>query len=167
MNNIFVIGNGFDLDLGMKTKYSDFANSSYWPISDTPVNQGPLYSNLHEYKRILKDIEKTNWFDLEEMLLGFATSVNRNRSIKKDVEKDQQCFKNLESKFSEYLKEAQSNLENYRTNLASINVLKAICDNGYFKNIYSFNYTDFSVLSEKYANYVPDNIVNIHGSSLI
>ena len=31
--NIFIIGNGFDLDLGMKTKYSDFANNEkYWPV---------------------------------------------------------------------------------------------------------------------------------------
>ena len=29
--NIFVIGNGFDLDLGLSTKFSDFAKSSFWP----------------------------------------------------------------------------------------------------------------------------------------
>ena len=100
-NNIFVVGNGFDLDLGMKTKYSDFANSSYWPISDTPVNQGPLYRYLYEYHKKLNDIEKINWFDLEEALLTYATM--RFTYEDKDVEKDQQCFKNLESQFSEYL----------------------------------------------------------------
>lgn len=30
-NNILILGNGFDLDLGLPTKYSDFANSEYWP----------------------------------------------------------------------------------------------------------------------------------------
>lgn len=164
MNNIFVIGNGFDLDLGMKTKYSDFANSSYWPISDTPVNQGPLYSNLYEYKRRLKDIEKTNWFDLEEMLLRFATSVNRNIYIEEHVERDQKIFLNFESQFSEYLKDAQSKLGHKDLNTVSVNVLNSIRDNGYFKYIYSFNYTDFTALSKYYANYVPENIVNIHGS---
>lgn len=162
MNNIFVIGNGFDLDLGMKTKYSDFANSSYWPISDTPVNQGPLYRYLYEYHKKLNDIEKINWFDLEGVLLTYATM--RTTYEDKDVEKDQQCFKKLESRFSEYLKDAQSKLNHKDQNLVSVNVLNSIRDNGYFKNIYSFNYTDFTILSKNYVSFVPENIVNIHGS---
>lgn len=35
-HNIFVIGNGFDLDLGLKTKYSDFAHSDFW-LQPNPV----------------------------------------------------------------------------------------------------------------------------------
>lgn len=27
---IIIIGNGFDLDLGLKTSYANFANSSQW-----------------------------------------------------------------------------------------------------------------------------------------
>lgn len=27
---LLILGNGFDIDLGMKTKYSDFAKSHYW-----------------------------------------------------------------------------------------------------------------------------------------
>lgn len=34
---VFIIGNGFDLDLGMNTRYSDFAKSEYWP-QDSEVN---------------------------------------------------------------------------------------------------------------------------------
>ncbi|WP_434503986.1 AbiH family protein [Prevotella sp.] len=162
--NIFVIGNGFDLDLGMKTKYSDFAQSSYWPISDSPVNQGPLYSYLYEYKKNLKDIEKINWFDLEEAFLDFATAQKRYTYEEKDVEQDQQCFLNLECKFSEYLNDAQSKLEYSVVDKISVNVLNAIRGNGYFKYIYSFNYTDFSALAKYYINYLPENVVNIHGS---
>ena len=33
MGNVFIIGNGFDLDLGLSTKYSDFAKSKYWPAT--------------------------------------------------------------------------------------------------------------------------------------
>lgn len=29
MSKVFIIGNGFDLDLGWKTRYSDFARSNY------------------------------------------------------------------------------------------------------------------------------------------
>ena len=31
---VFIIGNGFDLDLGWKTRYSDFAKSSFWRLSE-------------------------------------------------------------------------------------------------------------------------------------
>lgn len=30
---VLILGNGFDLDLGMKTRYSDFANSDIWEQS--------------------------------------------------------------------------------------------------------------------------------------
>lgn len=163
-NNIFVIGNGFDLDLGMKTKYSDFAQSSYWPISDSPVNQGPLYHYLYEYKENLENIEKINWFDLEKALLVYATANERFTYEDKEVEQDQQCFQKLESQFSEYLKVVQSKLSHKDLNTVSVNVLNSIRGNGYFKYIYSFNYTDFTALSKHYVNYVPENIVNIHGS---
>lgn len=163
-NNIFVIGNGFDLDLGMMTKYSDFAQSSYWPFSDSPVDQGQLYSYLYQYKQNLEDIEKINWFDLEEALLNFATQPERYTYSEESVKQDKICFLNLKSQFSEYLKDAQSKLENNKTNQTSINVLKAIQANGYFRNIYSFNYTDFFALSKTYAYYTPKNIEYMHGS---
>lgn len=38
MGNVFIIGNGFDLDLGLPTKYSDFAKSEYWPVSESENN---------------------------------------------------------------------------------------------------------------------------------
>ena len=116
-NNIFVIGNGFDLDLGMMTKYSDFAQSSYWPFSDSPVDQGQLYSYLYQYKQnLVEDIEKINWFDLEEALLNFATQPERYTYSEESVKQDKICFLNLKSQFSEYLKDAQSKLENNKTN---------------------------------------------------
>lgn len=30
MSKVFIIGNGFDLNLGRETRYSDFAKSNYW-----------------------------------------------------------------------------------------------------------------------------------------
>ncbi len=33
-NNVFIVGNGFDLALGLPTKYSDFAHSDFWPVSE-------------------------------------------------------------------------------------------------------------------------------------
>ena len=40
MKRTLVIGNGFDLDAGMKTSYSDFARSKFWPFSDAKQYEG-------------------------------------------------------------------------------------------------------------------------------
>lgn len=42
-----VIGNGFDLDLGMNTRYSDFAKSEYWP-KDVSSSSHNLQQYLNE-----------------------------------------------------------------------------------------------------------------------
>lgn len=34
MKRTLVIGNGFDLDVGLKTRYIDFAESKWWPFKD-------------------------------------------------------------------------------------------------------------------------------------
>ena len=32
-DRILILGNGFDLGLGLKTSYRDFCNSKYWPFN--------------------------------------------------------------------------------------------------------------------------------------
>lgn len=63
-NRLLIIGNGFDLDLGRKTRYSDFAKSESWPKN--------LDSQLYGYLNAKSQIER--WFDLEGEL---ATYVNK------------------------------------------------------------------------------------------
>lgn len=54
---VFIIGNGFDLDLGWKTQFSQFASSSHWP--SIPSFVSPMYETLNENR------QKSLWFDLE------------------------------------------------------------------------------------------------------
>ena len=54
-NRLLIIGNGFDLDLGRKTRYSDFAKSEFWPKD--------LDSDLYEHLNQKSKIER--WFHLE------------------------------------------------------------------------------------------------------
>ena len=46
MESTLIIGNGFDLDLGLKTSYKDFRNSEPWPIKDVNLND---YTSLQCY----------------------------------------------------------------------------------------------------------------------
>lgn len=54
---VFIIGNGFDRDLGWKTQFSKFASSSHWP--SIPSFVSPMYETLNENR------QKSLWFDLE------------------------------------------------------------------------------------------------------
>ena len=56
MSKVFIIGNGFDLDLGWKTRYSDFASSDCW-------KWGYGLFGLKEHLRHRKETDK--WFSGE------------------------------------------------------------------------------------------------------
>ena len=66
---ILILGNGFDLDLGLKTKYSNFAISPEWK---------GLYEsfkctsddNLAGFLK--KKAEEDNWFAIEDCLKQYA-----------------------------------------------------------------------------------------------
>lgn len=43
---LLIIGNGFDLDLGRNTRYSDFAKSEFWPKN----LKSQLYTSVRDKK---------------------------------------------------------------------------------------------------------------------
>ena len=57
MRNLLIIGNGFDIDLGLKTKYSDFIESNCFDENK---------NNL--FKSIYRSYKNMNWIDLENEL---------------------------------------------------------------------------------------------------
>lgn len=66
---VLVIGNGFDLDLGLKTSYKDFWNSPYCP-KDYPA---PIISHLNE--RWSEDLDAVKWYDLENEFLNYYVRI--------------------------------------------------------------------------------------------
>lgn len=160
--NIFIIGNGFDLDLGLKTKYSDFANSSFWPNKD-----GEKISPLKSYLETKRDSEL--WFDIEGELLNYAQFENKTRRgipISKQPSStskiDMAFFSKLQTALCSYIKEQQTKQLN-KTSIAEI-VLRSVLKNGYFNVIYSFNYTDLNSIANRLGiNAKIDNINYIHG----
>ena len=61
----FIIGNGFDMDLGLHTSYQDFVNSDLWPITNSDLERSSLADKLEKDK-------KENWFNLEDSLCEYA-----------------------------------------------------------------------------------------------
>lgn len=66
---VLILGNGFDLDLGLETSYKDFWKSEFCP-KDYPA---PLIHHLNQ--RWEKNIDAVKWYDLENELLAYYKNV--------------------------------------------------------------------------------------------
>lgn len=67
---VLVLGNGFDLDLGLKTSYKDFWESENCP-KDYPA---PLIAHLNQ--RWPDNREAVKWYDLENELLNYYLGLS-------------------------------------------------------------------------------------------
>lgn len=170
MKNVLIIGNGFDLDLGLPTKYSDFAGTKdYWPKIEGIWDRRTIFSiaedkQYHALGLTLDNQRKSeNWFDLEESLLNYASkevaTLDRDLYSPKD---DIKYYHELQSKLCDYLTYVQNN-KKIRTSSTAVQVLKAVLDNGYFTNIFSFNYTDLNYLAKQMGIQKNIEYTHIHG----
>ena len=72
-----IIGNGFDLDMGLPTKYSDFINSLEWQNIITKVDAFLQDKNYKEHSLVgqLQLASKdSQWFDIEEEIHKFIAA---------------------------------------------------------------------------------------------
>jgi hypothetical protein len=185
MGNVFIIGNGFDLDLGLPTKYSDFAASNFWPKSKTNIwkhnessqnNSGLL--SLHvtvDAPKLEEAIEKAKnretWFDLEGELLEYSKKYDINepnytrfsRESTNEVKNNVDYFNKLRDSLNDYILEVQKN-QFVKKDCKAGNVLKAVVENGCFENIYSFNYTDLNSIAKRTGITKEIKYTHLHGN---
>lgn len=145
---IFVIGNGFDINLGYPTKYKDFVgndkhdNHTFFPF----VKGGCDFHELGDYILRATNIEK--WYDLEDILANYGSKeeylFNKN-FVPGTEENDRQDFKRLVDGLNEYLSSLDLS-QPIKTSVAA-RILKSIPYSGlYFPTFYSFNYTDLETI---------------------
>jgi len=180
MGNVFIIGNGFDLDLGLPTKYSDFANSVYWPNTASENNRMKEVNKEEAHTIKTPSLEDTietaknreTWFDLEGELLEYSKQrdeikhkfyVLSNRESPANVKKSVDFFNRLRNSLNEYINSVQQKYEVCKDCTAS-DVLKAIVGNGYFESIYSFNYTDLNAIAHKLGISTEIKYTHLHGN---
>ena len=150
-NNILIIGNGFDLDLGLKTKYSDFAKSEYW------IKKMGDKDFLCQFLNQKKD--KENWFDIEQELFNFAA---RDKIISlRNPELDMLFFEKLKQQLCEYITQQQNS--ELKIDSVAASVLNAVISNNFFDSIYSFNYTDLNLFAKKLGLSLNKSCRYIHG----
>ncbi len=168
-NNIVIIGNGFDLALGLSTKYVDFVKSMYWPLRelDSPhYGEQNLYNFLYNHIQENTDsLGNLRWIDLEDLMRQYALSKSSN-AVKFDAEKtileyDKEILESIKRSFIKYLIDVVDR-QSLRTNSIPSQVIRQIADNGTFKKVYSFNYTKTAEKLEDIAHWKPE-VIHIHG----
>ncbi len=96
MNITFLIGNGFDLNLGLQTKYSHFVNEYKNIISPSNI--------IEEFKRDIKDSEPL-WSNAE-----IAIGQYTKKFKKGEGEKFSECHSDFCNELSKYLKHEQDRI---------------------------------------------------------
>lgn len=172
-HNLLILGNGFDLDIGYKTKYSDFVNSDFWPLKEKDLSSFGilnLRNHIYDFTEKNKDkLGKVRWIDIEQLLKDYALSKNKEGSFNVDiVQNDKECYKLIVNSFSRYLKEQLFNGRPTHFFRPSYEVVKAISQSSKEWIGYTFNYTDSKsiidfMLSDTDVKFVNIPFTHLHG----
>ncbi len=150
---VVIIGNGFDLNLNLKTSYTDFIKSSEFK---------KLIDNQNRLSNYLKSKhELQNWIDIENELKIYSKNFAYNdKNFKKE-------FKDLSQALYKYLSKIEIN--NIDEKSEAFRMIRTAIDKGEVL-IIDFNYTNtISKISKKFNfNINSDNSnvthIKIHGS---
>lgn len=150
MKNLFIVGNGFDLNLGLKTSYSDFIKSDEFKILCGSRNH--LCEHLFEKSNLV------NWIDIENELPVFSNMTFKNKyNFKKD-------FDELTKTLIKYLRGID---KDYDEDSKAYEFLKITASNNDYQ-IIDYNYTNtVSDLLErlgKTEEEIAEIHIKIHGS---
>lgn len=78
---VLILGNGFDIDLGLKSRYSDFIESEEWKsrieLINTKFSKFEYFNRYSLLKYINKASRESNWFDIEEEIRAYAKEHQR------------------------------------------------------------------------------------------
>lgn len=119
--SVLILGNGFDISMGMETGYRDYLKSeSFAKLIEANSIAKFLHSQLKE---------DVNWFDLEYELASFSSSQGRGASIKGD-------FKSLLESIKLFLSAVEVRVD---INSKSYEIVRSFIGQG---QIWVFNYTE-------------------------
>ncbi|MFB6342870.1 AbiH family protein [Saccharicrinis sp. FJH62] len=147
---VLIIGNGFDLNFGLKTGYNDFVASNYFKSLAEKGNS--LVNYLEQQNSLL------NWIDIENELKKYSSK------IAKDDKGFFYEFVELSMSLSKYLKTIK--LDSFDRNNHGFKLINKLKD--YTLLIIDFNYTDTVIrlveeIIDEDSNQLID-LVKIHGS---
>ncbi|MCK5021775.1 MAG: hypothetical protein KAR54_00820 [Candidatus Pacebacteria bacterium] len=156
---IIIIGNGFDLNLGLPTSYSHFLKSLYF---DELLEDGNQIAN-----NLKNRSELENWVDVEVALKDYADNINNLGS--KILSSFKEEYKELAKQFLEYLKSIKYDKINKKSK--AYNFITNNSVDKYNKTtdilIYNFNYTSTvkNILANQgwSSNDIAEKHIHVHG----
>lgn len=167
-DHMLVIGNGFDLNIGLRTTYRDFVNSCifkrmYINRMKEKSSKGNQSPSLIDYLYGKKFIEK--WYDIEEALLEYV-SPKPDGSFVINVEVDRRDYELVCEALIQYL----AGLFKTGNSLKQANEMEASPAGKLLKIfssenniIYSFNYTPIHLIINAVFAKSSSETVRVHG----
>ena len=105
----FIIGNGFDIDMGLPSRYSDFADSP--EFHDLAHRMYNMYYEEERENSLVLQIQQasydSNWFDIEEEIHKFVKSHPNNSQ--QEIEEIKWEFDLIKEGLANYLKRITTN----------------------------------------------------------
>lgn len=153
---ILILGNGFDLDLGLKTRYSDFAESTEWK---------KLYEH---FKRSTDDnlagflkekAHESRWFAIEECLAEYAQKKIGQQDFR-NVDDDKWFFEQLEKQLEEYL--TLQSMDAHEKGHLATQLLDIMTEKQIFDKVYSFNYIPHDYLHKWHGCEYENDVIYVH-----
>lgn len=169
---LFILGNGFDLDLNLKTSYYDFLDSHYFTNNTTPffsrnsLDMSKSEINIFDYLKYKNDIN--GWIDVEKELANLASRKVRMNFGRDEVyavvsEKEKQTFQKLRIALCNYLKNISYDKVN--TDSYGLKILKILNSIESDSELITFNYTDINKLASLIDDYrIVIPVSYMHGS---
>lgn len=98
-----IIGNGFDIDLGLPSRYSQFIESGEWKeLEDSLRCFHPTYRGHSLIYHLLKSASnKEHWFDIEEEILNFIQ--DHPECTEREIREIESEFKRIKKALKDYL----------------------------------------------------------------
>lgn len=149
---LLILGNGFDLDLGLKSSYGEFIQSE---IFKDMQNNAPVGEHL--LKDLSNEFELQKWIDLEKWLKGHCTPDPSGFEYDDEPINTCRLLTNALQKYINDCKPKEEGLEN----TYAYRVLEAVVKNEYF-DIITFNYTNPFYLTG--IGNSDTDITHIHGA---
>lgn len=175
MSKVLVLGNGFDIALGLRSKYADFINTrrgtirhAFWPFRDPPTGDFAdcsLYCHFYDYFQSNKnDAGNIRWIDIEGELLNYVRSKVGQTNIEELAKEDEHSFNSLKMMLQKYIT-VMPTIEPQSPDKNLLRLLTAIRNNGQFNKAYTFNYTNLEQELIQFDKFEPNklpSIINVH-----
>lgn len=159
-----IIGNGFDIDMGLPSRYSDFIESQEWQQLVKGVETSLLeesYRNHSLIWQLRRASIESQWFDIEEEIHKFI--IDHPKNSNEQIKKVKDEFKSLRKALKSYIQRISKEFTADENKLGYL-LLSLLQESPMTIIEINFNYTDPHSFLIHPTYYKTCTITSVHGS---